>query len=49
MTVHCFGLAISPFVAGFALHRTAEENRAKLSENLVEAVCKNIDVDDGLT
>ena len=27
MIVHCFGLTNSPSVAGFALRRTAEENR----------------------
>ena len=36
MTVHCFGLTSSPSVAGFALRRTAEENRASVSEDVVE-------------
>ena len=49
MTVHCFGLTSSPSVAGFALRRTAEENRANVSEDAVEVIRKNIYVDDVLT
>ena len=49
MTVHCFGLTSSPSVAGFALRRTAAENRANVSEEAVEVIRKNIYVDDVLT
>ena len=49
MIVHCFGLTNSPSVAGFALRRTAEENRASVWEDVVEVVRKNIYVNDVLT
>ena len=49
MTVRCFDLTSSPSVARFALHRTAEKNRANVSEDTVEVVRKNIYVDDVLT
>ena len=46
LTVHCFGLTSSPSVAGFALRRTADENLAGSTPDAVQAVKRNIYVDD---
>ena len=46
LTVHCFGLTSSPSVAGFALCRTADENLAGSTPDAVQAVKRNIYVDD---
>ena len=46
LTVHCFGLTSSPSVAGFALRRTAEDNRSQLEDEVRQVVYKNIYVDD---
>ena len=45
LTVHCFGLTSSPSVAGFALSSTADENHANLTPDSVQAVKRNIYVD----
>ena len=45
-TVHCFGLTSSPSVAGFTLRRTADENRAGSTPDAVQAVKRNIYIDD---
>ena len=46
LTVHCFGLTSPPSVAGFALRRTADENLATSTPDAVQAVKRNIYVDD---
>ena len=46
LTVHCFGLTSSPRVSGFALRRTAEENRSNASAQTISAVHRNFYVDD---
>ena len=46
LTVHCFGLTSSPSVSGFALRRTAEENRSNASAQTISAVHRNFYVDD---
>lgn len=46
LTVHCFGLTSSPSVAGFALRRTADENRSNSSPEAVQTVKRNMYVDD---
>ena len=46
LTVHCFGLTSSPSVSGFALRRTAEENRSNASAQTISAVYRNFYVDD---
>ena len=46
LTVHCFGLTSSPSVAGFALRRTAEENRSNSTPEAVQTAERNMYVDD---
>jgi len=46
MNVHIFGAASLPSVAGFALRRTALDNDVDASSETVQAVLKNIYVDD---
>ena len=46
LTVHCFGLTSSPSVAGFALRRTADENLAGSTPDAIQAVKRNIYIDD---
>ena len=48
LTVHCFGLTSSPSVAGYALQRTAEDNRSQSSTEAVQVVYRNIYVDNVL-
>ena len=44
--MHCFGLTSSPSVAGFALRRTAEENRSNSTAKAVQTAERNMYVDD---
>ena len=46
LTVHCFGLTSSPSVAGFALRKTAEENRSNSMPEAVQTAERNMYVDD---
>ena len=46
LTVHCFGLTSSPSVAGFALRKTAEENRSNSTPEAVQTAERNMYVDD---
>ena len=46
LTVHTFGLTSSPSVAGFALRRTAEENRTNASTTAMTAIQRHLYVDD---
>ena len=46
LTVRCFGLTSSPSVAEFALRHTADENRADSTPDAIQAVKRNIYVDD---
>ena len=48
LTVHCFGLTRSPSVAGYALRRTAEDNRSQSSTEAKQVVYRNIYVEDVL-
>ena len=48
LNVHCFGLTSSPSVCGFALRRTARENRTNASEMTLSTVNRNFYVDDML-
>ena len=45
LTVHTFGLTSSPSVTGFALRRTAEENRSNSSVEAKTAIERNVYVD----
>ena len=49
LTVHSFGLTSSPSVAGYALRRTARENRTNASVHATSTVERNFYVDDLLT
>ena len=46
LTVHCFSLTSSPSVAGFALRKTAEENRSYSTSEAVQTAERNMYVDD---
>ena len=46
LTVHTFGLTSSPSVAGYALRRTATENRTNASERTRTSIQRNLYVDD---
>ncbi|XP_063967618.1 uncharacterized protein LOC129271341 [Lytechinus pictus] len=48
MKVHLFGATSSPSCAGFALRRTAEDNRHEYDEDVVNTVLDNFYVDDCL-
>ena len=48
LKVHCFDLASSSSVAGYALRRTAENNRSQSSTEAVQVVHRNIYIDDVL-
>ncbi|XP_074649052.1 uncharacterized protein LOC141904366 [Tubulanus polymorphus] len=48
MKVHIFGAASSPSVCNYALHRTADDNRADFAADIVETVHRNFYVDDCL-
>ena len=45
LAVHCFGLTISAFVAGFALRKTAKENRSNSTFKAVQTAKRNMYVD----
>ena len=46
LTVHTFGLTSSPSVSGYALRRTAQENRTNASEKAKTAISRHLYVDD---
>lgn len=48
MLSHVFGATSSPSIAGFALRRTAEDNRENFDVNVVNSVYRNFYVDDFL-
>ena len=48
MMVHLFGGTLSPSCANFALHRTAEDNKADFDSETIETVYRNFYMDDAL-
>jgi hypothetical protein len=46
MLVHIFGAKSSPSVAGYALRRTADDNKHKFPYEVIETVYKDFYVDD---
>ena len=48
MMVHLFGGTLSPSCANFALHRTAEDNKADFDSETIETVYRHFYMDDAL-
>ena len=48
MEVHLFGATSSPSCSGFALRKTAEDNKEDFEEEVVKTVKRNFYVDDCL-
>ncbi|KAJ8021855.1 hypothetical protein HOLleu_39169 [Holothuria leucospilota] len=46
MLVHLFGATSSPSCAGYALRKTADDNRCNYDNNVIETIHKNFYVDD---
>ena len=48
MTVHLFGVVLSPSSVNFAMHRNAEDHQHEFSPEVVSTVLKNFYVNDCL-